>query len=394
MSGPLPPAPSKVCGVPPLDPAPDPARGGGASLPRRRFVQGLAGLGLVAAGLPLLSGCDRSSGTKQAARVPRIGFLAGVGRREFLIDSPFYVAFRQTLAELGWVDGQNIAIEYRFTETFPSFTGGLNDRFPVLAAELVGMKVDVLVAEGYEAIGPARRATATIPIVMIWGAFDPVAEGLAASWARPGGNVTGTTAAPVEYWAKSLELFKEAVPGLSRVRQMHDAASWGPYRSQPKDCADESTRFACLYNRAQIVAARDLRLDLDYLDVYGPDDIRKAIADLAGTGGTGLIVGGRPLRHLGLAQTAELALAHRLPTLSVTAGAGRAGALLTYVALFGPLYRRAAVYVDKILKGARPGDLPIEQPSTFDITINVKTAQALGLTIPQSVLLQATEVIQ
>jgi putative ABC transport system substrate-binding protein len=332
---------------------------------RRRFLQG--SLGLVGSGL--LAGCGLPAlPSQQAAKVPRIGFL-GTGSREgraFLVEG-----FLQGLRERGYVEGQNILIEYRFSDD-------RDDRLPELAAELVELQVDLILASGTPASFAARDATGTIPIVMGSVAADPVETGLIASLARPGGNVTGMTSISTQLAAKRLQLLQETVPGLARV-----AVFWNP---------PNPTYGPVLRELEE--AAETLRLELLRLEVRGPGDFEGAFEAATRQGAGALIAPADPLVTNRPRVVADLAFRHRLPALMDRREFVEAGGLLSLGADLADLYRRSAAHVDKILKGAKPGDLPMEQPTKFDLAINLNTAQSLGLTIPPSVLQQATEVIQ
>jgi len=329
---------------------------------RRQFLQG----SVVLAGFSLLPG--REVGGQQAAKVPRIGFLA-VGSREgraFLIEG-----FLQGLREHGYVEGQNIAIEYRFSED-------RNDRLPALAAELVAMKVQLILASGTPASFAAKQATSTIPIVMGGIAADPVETGLVASLARPGGNITGMSMMTSPLGGKRLELLKRTVPGLTRV-----AVFWNP----------PNPAYGPILKELE-AAAQTLRLKLQRLEVRVPGDFEGAFAAATRQRAGALIAPGDPLVSNRPRMVADLALKYRLPTMMDNKEFVEAGGLLSLGLDLVDSYRRAATHVDKILKGANPANLPMEQPTKFDLVINLKTARILGLTIPPSVLLQASQVIQ
>jgi len=330
---------------------------------RRQLLQG----SLTLAGISLLSGCEMPG--QQAAKVPRIGYLA-VGSREgfraLLIEG-----FRQGLREHGYVEGQNIAIEYRFSED-------KNDRLPALAAELVALKVKLILASGTPASFAAKQATSTIPIVMGGLAANPVDTGLVASLARPGGNITGMSMMTSQLAGKRLELLKKIVPGLSRV-----AVFWNP----------PNPTYGPVLKELE-AAAQTLGVKLQRLEVRVPGDFEVAFAAAIRQRAGALIAPGDPLTANNLKMVADLALKYRVPTMQDVKEAVEAGGLLSLGPDLVDLYRRSATHVDKILKGANPAELPMEQPTKFDLAINLKTAQALGLTIPQSVLLQATQVIQ
>jgi putative ABC transport system substrate-binding protein len=330
-------------------------------LSRRRFL--VAGLGLVSLGL--LSGCAALPiGPQRPARLPRVGYLAGGGDRD-RVDG-----FRQGLADHGYVEGQNIVVEWRNAE-------GRSDRLPGLAAELVGLPVDVLVADGGSVIRALKDATDTIPIVM-GNSANPVGQGFVASLARPGGNVTGLTAISRELDGKRLELFKETVPGLARVGVL-----WNP------DVTDRAGEYGEVEG-----LARALGLEVRSLEVRDHGALEAAFERAAAERVDGLYLLGNPVLTSNAPRVGELALRHRLPMTSGQRVFVVAGGLLVYGANIPALNRRAAGYVDRILKGAKPAELPIERPTTFDLVINLKTARELGLTIPPSVLQQATEVIQ
>jgi len=299
--------------------------------------------------------------------MPRIGVLA-----PGTLPNRGVEAFRQGLRDLGYVEGQTVTLEMRGDQ-------GPLDRHRELAAELVRLHVDVLVAGGINAILAAQHATRTIPIVMAaQGGRDPVAAGLIASLARPGGNLTGLTLMTPELTGKRLELLKEAVPGLSRVALLLDSGHVS--RNTHRD--DHET------------AARLLGLQLQPLEVRGPADFAGAFQAATQGRVQALIMVQSPLVAVHRARLAALALAHRLPTMVGETGYAEAGGLMDYGPNIPASWRRAAIYVDKILKGAHPADLPVEQPTTFELVINLKTAKALGLAIPSSLLFQADKVIQ
>jgi len=327
---------------------------------RRTFLCGLT-LGTLSAPLAV--------DAQQPGKVWRIGSL-GMGHIPVPVSNPIWDAFLQQLRELGYVEGQNIVIEYRSAE-------GRAERLPDLAAELVNLKVDVIVAGGTPPPLAAKHATRTIPIVMA-AAGDPVGSGLVASLARPGGNVTGLSTFTPELAGKRLQLLKEVVPGVSRVAVLWNAAN--PY--------------AALVTRETEAAARKLGVQVQSLEVRGPDDFEHALpAAIRGRAGA-LIVVDDPLTFLYRMRIADFAARNRLPAMYGFREYAEAGGLMAFGANLADLYRRAATYVDKILKGAKPADLPVEQPTKFELVINMKIANALGLTIPQSVLVRADEIIQ
>jgi putative ABC transport system substrate-binding protein len=329
---------------------------------RRQFLRG----GVVLTGFSLLSA--RPVGGQQAAKVPRIGFLA-VGSREgraFLIEG-----FRQGLREQGYVEGQNILIEYRFSED-------RNDRLPALAAELIAMKVQLILASGTPASFAASQATSTIPIVMGGIAADPVETGLIASLARPGGNITGMTMMSPQLAGKRLELLKRIVPGLVRV-----AVFWNP----------PNPAYGPILKELE-AAARTLGLTLQRLEVRIPEDFEGAFQSAIRQRAGALIAPGDPLVANRPKTVADLALKYRLPAIMDIKEFAEAGGLLSLGLDLVDSYRRSATHVAKILKGANPAELPMEQPTKFDLFVNLKAARTLGLTIPQEVLLQASHVIQ
>jgi putative tryptophan/tyrosine transport system substrate-binding protein len=331
----------------------------GLPVSRRRFVQG-AGV----AGLGLLAGCGLpSSAPPAAARVYRIGFLKGgpVDAEDVLL----IAAFRQGLSDLGYVEGQNLVIEERNAD-------GDGDQV-VKAAELVGLQPEVIVVVSATVARSALAATTTIPIVSA-GPGDMVGLGLVVSLARPGGNVTGLTVPSLA--GKQLQLLHETVPQLSRAGVLFDTANTG-FRPH-------------LYE----AAARTLGLQVQFVGVGGPEELEPAFETALREHVDGLLVGQGGMISANHRRIAELAIQHRLPSVWQHSDAAGRGGLMAYAPNRAGMYRYAASYVDKILKGAKPADLPIEQPREFDFAINLKTAQALGLTIPPHVLLQATEVIQ
>ncbi|OLE81294.1 MAG: hypothetical protein AUG06_01735 [Actinobacteria bacterium 13_1_20CM_2_65_11] len=326
---------------------------------RRTFLYGLT-LGTLSA--PLVAEAQR------VGKVYRIGILFQT------TDNNYFQAILQGLKELGYVEGRNLAIEFRSAE-------GRVDRLPGLVAELVRLNVDVIVAAGTAATRAAKSATATIPIVMVATA-DPVLSGFVVSLAQPGGNITGTTVVPTqELWAKELQLLTEVAPSASRV-----ALLWNP-RALPGAAAASNLK-------TMNDAAGKLRVTLRSVEARASDDFAATFAGMTGDriGGIFLIPSADLFGHL--PQIAELAVKHRIPLLSFYRDVAVAGALMSYGASLPDSFRRAIDYVDKILKGSKPGDLPVEQPTKFELVINLKTARAIGLTIPQSLLLRADEIIQ
>jgi putative ABC transport system substrate-binding protein len=328
---------------------------------RRQFLRG----GLALAGLGLLAGCGLPPpSAEKPARMPRVGYLWGGGGQEWA------EAFRQALAEHGYVEGRTVVVEWRDV-------GGQADRLAELAADLVRLPVDVLVADGASATRAAREATDAIPIVMAQSP-SPVEDGLVASLARPGGNVTGLTGISRELIGKRLELLKEAAPGVSRVGVL-----WNP------GIADRAGEF-----RIVQAAAGPLGLELRSLEAREAGTLEAALQRALAERVEGLYLLDNLVLTSNVDRVGEFVRDHRLPMMSTNRSLAAAGGLLAYGVNRPALYRRAATYVDRILKGATPAELPVERPTTFDLVINLKTANALGLTIPPSVLQQATEVIQ
>jgi putative ABC transport system substrate-binding protein len=307
---------------------------------------------------------------QEARKAPRIGWLGLASA-----DSPrtqYYVGiFRQGLREHGWMEGQNVTIEYRFAEGRP-------ERFASLAAELVRLRVDVLVtASGEVAVRALQRATSEIPIVMAIVAA-PVETGLVASLARPGGNITGLSIQAAEMGGKRLALLKEAVPRAARVAVLWNAAYPG------KDVELKNTQ----------TAAAALGVMLHAVAVRGPDDFDRAFAAIAKERPDALLTFSDTLTLNHQRRIVDFALRHRLPLVSESREFAEAGGLMTYGASLSALFRRAAYYVDRILKGTKPADLPVERPTKFELVINLKTAKALGVAIPHSLLIAADQVLE
>ena len=280
---------------------------------------------------------------------------------------------RLALSELGYIEGQNIASEYRYTE-------GKRERFPELAAELVRLKVDIIVVPGgVPGIRAAKNATKTIPIVMTGGGIDPVEAGLVESLARPGGNVTGITNLTGELGGKRLELLKEAVRKVARVAVLYDPTGPSSVRE---------------LKEVLPVAARALRLTIQPWEVRAADGFEKVFAAPNKERPDGLYVLGGPLMNSYQKRIVGLALKSRLPSMYRSREAVDAGGLMSYGADDADSYRRVAYFVDRILKGAKPADLPVEQPTKFELVINLKTAKQIGLTIPPEVLARATKLIK
>jgi len=304
---------------------------------------------------------------QQPGKVYRIGVMLG---SSVSATAPYVDAFRQGLRELGWVEGKNFALEIRAAE-------GKYERFPAFAAELVRLKVDVIAAAVRLAAEAAQNATRTIPIVMVV-VSDPVGSGLVGSLARPGGNITGLSMLAVELSAKRLEILKEAIPQISRVAVLRNPAS-----------TDHS-----LVVKEVERAARLLGIQLQILQSRGPEEFEGAFSAMTRGGAEALLVPADSMFFLHRTRLADLAAKSRLPTMYALTEHAEAGGLMAYAASLRHNYYRAATYVDKILKGAKPADLPVEQPTKFELVINLKTARALGLTIPPSVLIRADRVIE
>src|SRR5262245_14978612 len=322
---------------------------------RRGFISTLAG-GVFAAPL--------AAEAQQADRVHRIGWLGPdqtFHRREWLV---------QDLRDLGYVDGRNVEIAYRFAK-------GNIDRLAAIAAELVGLKVDVIVAVSQPAVQAAQHATRTIPIVM-FGVGDPVATRLVDNLTRPGGNITGLSQLSPELSAKRLALLKEAVPGASRIAVLSNPTN----PSNAPQIKDTSG------------AARTLGVSLQVLEIRSADDLDRAFQAAARERANALVTLDDLLIFTERERIMALAASRRLPAIYGWPQFPQAGALMSYGVEFRSMYKQAAIFVAKILKGAKPADLPVEQPTKFELIINLKTAKALGLTIPQSLLLRADEIIQ
>ena len=325
---------------------------------RRHFL--LAGGALLAAPF--------ATDAQQAAKVPRIGYLAtSSGASPHLLE-----AFLQGLRDLGYAEGRSIVIEYRYAE-------GKLERLPALAAELVALEVDVIVAVSTPQALAARQATRTIPIVFT-SVADPVGSGLVSSHARSGGNVTGLASLTHQLVSKCLEQIKQAVPGVNRV-----AVLWHPGTRGERTEQD-------MLKQAE-VAARSLGMRVQFFEARGAEEFDRAFSEMTMARADALTVLSSTVFYQQRRRLVHLAAKTRLPAVYPWREAADAGGLMAYGANIADLFRRAATYVDRILKGAKPGDLPVEQPTKFDVVINLKTAKDLGLTIPQSVLARA-EVIE
>jgi putative tryptophan/tyrosine transport system substrate-binding protein len=306
---------------------------------------------------------------QQPAKIPRIGYLSAV---DAATDSARSEAIRLALRELGYIEDQNIAIVYRYAE-------GKVDHFPELAAELVRLKVDIIVAVGDRGIGAAKKATKTVPIVMVSSGIDPVEAGYIESLAHPGGNVTGPTNLNRELAGKRLELLKEAVPKLARVAVLYDPTSPTSVREVKEDLP---------------VAATALRLTIQPWEVRAADGFEKVFAALNKERPDGLYVIGGSVMIANRKRIIGFALKNRLPSICATRAPVDAGGLMYYGADPADSYRLVAWYVDKILKGAKPADLPVQQPKKFELVINLKTARALELKIPAHLLMEADRIIE
>ena len=321
----------------------------------RRVFLGALGLLAVA----------RNAEAQQENKVWRIGYLAGVPR-----GSARMVPFLEGLRELGYVEGRNLVLEWHYS-------GGRAERFPGLAAELVRSKVDLIIAGDNPAIAAAQKATTTIPIVMT-GAMDPVASGFASSLARPGGNLTGLSAQATDLHAKVLQLLKEAVPTAARI-----AIMWVPIEPGRQHQAQQAER-----------AAPTLGLKAQLMEVRDPGELESAFAAMVRDKVDAVLVHPSQLTYAHRVRIAELAARRRLPSMGSVRWLPEVGGLMSYSGSDSDRLRRVAHYVDKILRGAHPADLPIEQPTKFELVINLKTAKALGLTIPPSLLQRADQVIE
>ena len=304
---------------------------------------------------------------QQPKKVPRIGFLSAASASAVAgrLD-----AFRQGLTELGYIEGKNIVVEYRYAD-------GKADRLPALAAELVGAELDLIVAATTPGVLAVKKASATVPIVFV-DISDPVANGLVASLARPGGNITGLTIFGPELSGKRLELLKEAAPNVARVALLWNSAN----------PANE-----LMWKETQAVA-HELRVQLQSLEVRSSNDFDSAFEAALREHAQALIAAPEPLINTHLKRIVEFAAKNWLPAMYGAPEVVNAGGLMAYAPSYTDLYRRAATYVDKILKGTKSADLPVEQPKKFEFIINLKTAKQIGVTIPQSVLFRADKVIK
>jgi len=319
--------------------------------------------GFVGGSVALLT-APRAAGAQQAEKVYRLGLLS-------LTPTPNLMeAWRQGLRELGWIEGENLLVEARFSE-------GVDARFPEFAADLVRLKVDVIVAVSDPAVHAAKQATTTIPIVMAAGT-DPIASGFVTSLARPGGNITGMPLFSDELTAKQLQLLKEMIPGVSRISVI-TATAW-----------DAGLRA---WGAAQVAAPR-LGLMLRRVDVNVPDDIEQAFTSMSRQRPDAILATPTTVVYVHSTRIVEFAARNRLPAMYSFRETVHAGGLMSYSTALPDLFRRVGSYVDKILRGAKPADLPVEQPTKFELVINLKTARALGLTVPPWLLLRADQVIE
>jgi len=332
---------------------------------RREFLRGIAAASVSAASLAVLGGCERPAvRARQPTRIPHVGFLASASRQ------PYHQAVYDGLRELGYVEGQSIIVEYRTAE-------GDESRLPGLVAELIQMPVDVIVAGGPPAGRDAKAATDSVPIVII-GMTDPVGLGWAESLARPGANVTGLLNISQPLVPKRLELLKEAVPTVHRLGALAVegipgvAIDWSDWRA----------------------ASERLGMDFVPLEVRGANELERAFETARTQNADALLIPPYALLISQRSRLAELAVKYGLPTISDRKEFAEAGILMSYAPSSAQLYRRAAFYVDRIVKGTKPGDLPMEGPMQFELVINLKTAEALGLSVPREILLDATDVIR
>jgi ABC-type uncharacterized transport system substrate-binding protein len=315
----------------------------------------------------LLFALCSSAPAQQPTKIPRIGFLIAAFPSNI---SARLEAFRQGLRELGYVEGKNIVVEYRWAE-------GKTERLPDLAAELVRRKVEIIVTAGPPATRAAKEATVTLPIVMGFD-NDPVGNGFVASLARPGGNITGLSTLAPEISGKQLELLKEIVPRLSRVAVLGTSTQPG---------------YAQVLKETEL-AAGALRVKLQYLDVLSPKDIETAFRAATKGRAEAVLVLQNPVFFSQRTEIVELAVKSRVPAMYPATEYVEDGGLMTYGVQVNDLFRRAATYVDKILKGTKPADLPVEQPMKFELVINLKAAKQIGLTVPPNVLVRADKVIK
>jgi len=329
---------------------------------RRTFIVTLAGV--------MLAATRDDAYAQQTTGMWRIGFLGNAAASDPAA-ARIYEAFRLALQERGYVEGKNLVVERRFAE-------GRDERFPALAAELARLKLDVIVTTTGPGTEAAKAATATIPIVMT-GISDPVGRGLVPSLARPGGNITGIANLQIDLYSKRVDLLKSAVPKISRVVSVGNTASLGKIAVSRKE---------------QEADAKAMGVTLVGIELNAPSEWPSVTDAIIREHPDALVLSPAPINFNLRREIAEFATVQRLPTIGANRDQVVAGILMSYGPGNDDVFRHAAVYVDKIFKGAKPGDLPIEQPTKFELVINLKTAKALGLTIPQSLLLRADEVIQ
>jgi putative tryptophan/tyrosine transport system substrate-binding protein len=328
---------------------------------RRNTILSLVALGAAAG--------PRGSLAQQQGKVWRVGFLSLQTRSDSLI-SQYNDAFLKGMRDLRYVEGKNLVVEWRFADGKP-------ERLPGMAAELVQLKVDVIVAVASPAIGAAQKATTTIPIVMAT-TGDPVGSGFVKSLARPGGNITGLSNMGGDIGPKLFDLLRAVVPKLSRVAVL---------------VSPTSTTYRAIAESVQ-AAAQKTNVKTLVIEASTPQEIENAFSTMARDNADAVLVGAAPFFTIQRLQIAELALKYRLPSVFGNRAIVEAGGLMSYAQNFVENYLRSAVYVDKILKGAKPADLPVEQPTQFDLVVNLKTAKVLGIIIPQSILLRADAVIE
>jgi putative tryptophan/tyrosine transport system substrate-binding protein len=330
---------------------------------RTRFFSALHSA-LCLFGVMLLALSFRAD-AQQPKKIPRVGYVAGTA------ENPNVEAFRQGLRDLGYIEGKNILVEYRYLE-------GNWDRVPSIVNELMQLKVDVFVSSNFPTIRAAKQATKTIPIVIVI-TLDPVATGIIDSLARPGGNITGVTTFMTQLSGKRLELLTELIPRISRVGILWDANSQGP----------------TIHFKEYEAAGRALKKPLQSLEVRGPNpDLEGAFQAAAKERANALITIANPVLTRYRRRIADLAIKNRLPSMCETSQYVDAGCLLSYAADDAESYKRGATFVDRILKGTKPSDLPVEQPTKFELVVNLKTAKSLGLAIPSKVLMWADTVIE
>jgi putative ABC transport system substrate-binding protein len=324
---------------------------------------------IAAATLVLVLGV--AADAQQSKKAARIAFVSGRSAPTPANPDHSAQAFRRGLGELEYVEGKNISVEYRYAE-------GKLDRFPGIAAELLQLKVDVIVSPSLPAVRAAKQATSTIPIVMVI-TSDPVEAGIVDSLARPGGNITGLYRLTRDLSGKRLELLRETIPGVARVGVISDTQGEG----------------SAIALKEYETAARALKLQLQLLEVSGPNPHVEGVFKAAAKGRVGALITVRNLVLVSYEKNiADLAIKNRIPSMFEEREAVEAGGLISYSANEAEIYKRAAVHVDKILKGTKPADIPVEQPMKFELVINLKTAKAIGLTVPPNLLVRADKVIK